>query len=289
MDLANNLLPSFMEIAIAGLVVMAARKWNLREALVTAMIGIGGLGVCLGVIQLSGSEHAVQTVVQLGIVTIGLAAWARIFHVTWRDSRRAAIAEAAPIAVTGAPDNSGSAPGHAAEAKQPAPVAVDPYPIVHAPCCARPLRGIGIVNQVSIRLIERTPLRFWCECTVIPIGLGGDAIASPSELLLMVPGTILELATLKVNSRRATGSRQVVYSGFASGEAIEKQFEMTMGRHFESASNLAQIPQPTFCEVEIRLPNGHALAEHGKSGVLLDFELTVQSSVHIVRIPRPQV
>jgi hypothetical protein len=289
MDLANNLLPSFMEIAIAGLIVMAAKKWNLPEALVTATIGIGGLGVCIGVIQFSGKEHAIQTVVQLGIVTIGLAAWAHIFHVTWRNSKRPAIAESARVAVAGEIDHSSSAAAQLAEAKQPAAAPVPPYPIVSAPGCRRPLRGIGIVREVSIRLIERTPLRFVCECRVIPIGLCGDPIESPSELLLMVPGSILELATLKASSSRASGSRELVYSGFASGEAIEKQFETTMGRHFKGPSTLAQIPQPTFCEVEIRLPNGHALTEHQKSGVLLDFELTARSSVHLVRIPRAQV
>jgi hypothetical protein len=162
-------------------------------------------------------------------------------------------------------------------------------PTVSSPTRKAPVRGIGIIGDISVVLINRAPLEFQCECRVMLLGFTQDVTASPSELRLMVPGTVLELATLRRASEPAKQSGDTVYRGFANGEAIERRFSETMGRPFSSGSNLAQIPTPTFCEVEIRLPNGHPLDEHKRSGVFLDFELTGRQAVRLVPIPRPQV
>jgi len=160
---------------------------------------------------------------------------------------------------------------------QPAPGQVaGPRPpvMVFAPPMARELKGIGIVRSVRLTHIYASNPDYWtCVCKVDLVGLASNTEASPQELRLTGKGGTPELATLKT-SRPANGSGTTEYVAQIEGRIVGAELSRTMFHPMAKWSLTTPASPSTFCELEVRLPSGHALSEHRKSAVCLDFELT---------------
>lgn len=164
------------------------------------------------------------------------------------------------------------APGHATGHRPPV--------MVFAPPRARELKGIGVIRSVRLTHIYASNPDYWtCVCKVDLVGLASNVEASPQELRLTGRGGSPEVATLKT-SKPAIGSGVTEYSAQIEGRIMGAELTRTMS-HPMGKWSLTTPPGPsTFCELEIHLPSGHALSEHRKSAVCLDFELTNEAEPH---------
>jgi hypothetical protein len=135
------------------------------------------------------------------------------------------------------------------------------------------VRGIAIVRAVAIEHIQQE-MAFHVQCVVDFVGLIEGQRASPLELVLTGRNGMPELATLKTKSA-ATQAGATIYEGRADARLMERHVCNCMTSPKRVISNMAFPVDPGFywCDVEVHRPAGHALAEHERSGIKLDFEL----------------
>jgi hypothetical protein len=149
--------------------------------------------------------------------------------------------------------------------------------VVYAPRGGERLDGIAIVRSCELR---STGGYIDCTCAVVFYGFSAGVSASPNELRITGKGERDELAILKTSSPAQTSDRlydgvtmyrgRIHSSGFA---ALAAAVRREMGEGF---GDVAVPPnRPTFCRIEIRLPEGEALATHLRSKIRLGFELDV--------------
>ena len=87
-DLANNMLPSFVEILLGAPIYMLARRYNLKESTAAFLVGVVGAALCVATILISGKPNALKIVVQLSVITAALILWLHVLYSTWKDAHR---------------------------------------------------------------------------------------------------------------------------------------------------------------------------------------------------------
>jgi hypothetical protein len=292
-----------VEIGIGGLIIVAAKKWGLREAYVMIAIGVLGTLICVGMVLSSGKSIATMTIVQVAVVTGMLVVWAHIFYGMWRDARVAGSAK--PMIAASA-----SAGQQRPEAKE---IQVGMIPVVHdawdTPSVTQREQGavivgrkwlrwpktpqsplatthtarvllkshtggqfqidsIGMIRQVFIEYLEQ-PTKHWeCTCAVDFHEVGSPVEASPLQLVLTGRDGLPELAILTAE-HLPTRAGFVRYTGTANREAMPTCIEQAMGDLMK-----AHVPPDpnTYCYVEVHVAPGQRIA-HQKTTVRLDHEL----------------
>ena len=278
---ANNLLPSFMEIGIGGLIIVAAKKWGLREPYVMIAIGVLGTLICVGMVLSSGKSIATMTIVQVAVVTGMLAVWAHIFYGTWRDARVTGSAkpmtaasasagqqrpEAKEIQVGMIPRyDEGWGPPRTSASAQP-----DIGVLLRSPVGHFHINGIGIIQGVWIEFLKQ-PVEHWeCTCVIFFHELGSAREASPLQLLLTGQDGQPELATLTATDPLPNGAGKVVYTGTARTPEMQLCLQRTMSNL--AAAQTTPPPSDTYCYVEVHVAPGQRIA-HQKAPIRLDYEL----------------
>src|SRR5208283_5917129 len=258
---ANNLLPSFIEIGLGGLIILAARKWGIREAYVMIAIGLAGTLTCIGMILLSGKSVAGITIIQIVVVTVMLGIWAHLLRGTLKGAKgtvASATTDVNPQETVG----SGGI-------------------VVFAPRGVTPARGVCTIRDVSIVTVPASDgtKHFVFQCTTILHGFDSKAVASPAKLRVTGSGDRDDIVVLETRGRAHATERSfapgiTVYNApiyLAQLHQLAKAIRREMGENFEVTM---PATKPMYCYVEIRLPfDGADLELHRASGVKMDFEL----------------
>jgi cadmium resistance protein CadD (predicted permease) len=90
-DFGNNMLPSFVEIALGGIIALIAKKWGIRELYVMIAFGVMGLLVCSGMILVPGLKFPPSTIGLLALIPVALAIWTHVLRGTWRDAKHTVL------------------------------------------------------------------------------------------------------------------------------------------------------------------------------------------------------
>lgn len=86
-DLANNMLPSFVEILLGAPIYMLAKRYRIKEPTAAFLIGVVGAAICIATILISGKPNALRIIIQLSVITAALILWLHVLYGTWKEAR----------------------------------------------------------------------------------------------------------------------------------------------------------------------------------------------------------
>jgi hypothetical protein len=125
----------------------------------------------------------------------------------------------------------------------------------------------AIVRGVQFEASANDPRKVTCRCFVLLPGLPRADAVSPSELRILVGGssTDQEIAVVKLLGEPTRGHSshnlllQASYQGAADYDALLEAVR--------NASRKQDGGEPKFASVWVKLPHGHALLSHQKTGI----------------------